>query len=164
MSVISDQSTALNSDSLIFPRQVGGDKKGNISTLSICKKNRGSNSSSIPSKFSTTLLTPQMNRGFGSSEGRFLPNFIVENPTPGPGNYTNYSDNTFEPSKPSYSVKGYGNFVSQNSRLEAYGINSGPGPGAYTGAHTGVSTGTKSVISFKGDTLPPINNIGTPLL
>lgn len=140
------------SDSLLFPRQVGGDKKGKRHTSSIVKAHC-EKSSSIPSKFSTTLFDRSRISGFGSSANRFGTDISMQNddPSPGPGNYNAnvaFRDGIID-SSPSYSKKGYGNFCSQSERKTiSVTQNKGPGPGNYGHHYNTIS----------GITFPSVNS------
>lgn len=141
-SMISDKNHNLSStqasDSLIFPRQVGGDKRGVRHGSSIVKS-KCEKSSSIPSKFSTTLFERSRMSGFMSSANRFgsvhdYSYSQADDPLPGPGNYEQgapYKIGLIGAS-PSFSKKGYGMFCSQaQSRSTTFEMNRGPGPGNY---------------------------------
>ena len=135
MSLLSD-TTCPASDSLIFPRQVGGDKRGHRHASSIVK-NRCEKSSSIPSKFSTTLFDRSKISGFMSSAGRFSDNSYMEDPSPGPGLYNQGPKGNILSASPSYSKKGYGNMASVCEKKIGYqDMNRGPGPGSYDYAAT----------------------------
>lgn len=124
------QSTMANSDCLTFPRQVGGDKGGKINKNTLITK-RYEKSSSIPSKYSTTLFDRSKISGFGCSDDRFKYSGQFEEPTPGPACYTYKTEIQVKSACPSYSKKGYGNFASIADRCLSDYLNKGPGPGHY---------------------------------
>jgi hypothetical protein len=80
-------SEAINTDQLIFQRQIGGNKGGNISKNNMSKVQKTRKNVSIPSKYTTAFVERGRKNGFGSSTIRF--NYLVESGSdiPGPGNY-----------------------------------------------------------------------------
>ncbi len=125
--------STVNTEQLVFQRQIGGNKGGALKKKAISKAGANRKNASIPSKYTTAFIERGRKNGFGSSTIRF--NYLVESGSeiPGVGNYNLYNEQLWKDNLASQSRKGYGGFVSGVSRNldDDLFLNTGPGPGQY---------------------------------